>query len=187
MSRKKKNVQISVKLSVSNERITKEEVGERCRIIVCDVNVFLGRKSWCFLKKKRRNLCRVFLPVAIRTRRTGPLPSCRFKGEAAGFHPPPNPHIAFIFFFLFECFFFFLLWVANLSSWWVEFHPADRAAVKTSLLVSKAEAVANWGRVLRQAPEIVSICGEAIQVLVSFKESHLCWHFEFWHNWLFKI
>lgn len=37
---------------------------ERCRIIVCDVNVFLGRKSWCFLK----NLCRVFLPVAIRTR-----------------------------------------------------------------------------------------------------------------------
>lgn len=54
MSRKKKNVQISVKLSVSNERITKEEVGERCRIIVCDVNVFLGRKSWCFLKKKKK-------------------------------------------------------------------------------------------------------------------------------------
>lgn len=53
MSRKKKNVQISVKLSVSNERITKEEVGERCRIIVCDVNVFLGRKSWCFFFLKK--------------------------------------------------------------------------------------------------------------------------------------
>lgn len=55
MSRKKTNVQISVKLSVSNERITKEEAGgERCRIIVCDVNVFLGRKSWCFLKKNKK-------------------------------------------------------------------------------------------------------------------------------------
>lgn len=47
----KRNVQISVQLSVSNERITKEEVGETSRIIVCDVNVFLGLKSWCFLKK----------------------------------------------------------------------------------------------------------------------------------------
>lgn len=142
--------------------------GETSRIIVCDVNVFLGLKSWCFLK----GLCRVLfffvfvffvLPVAIRTRWTGPLPSCRFEGEAVGFHSPPKPHISFMFLFLFDLF-WFLIWVAILSSWWAEVHPADRAAVKTLLLVCKAEAIANRGKVLRQAPEVISVCGEAIQV-----------------------
>lgn len=70
----------------------------------------------------------------------------------------------FIFLLLFNLF-WFLIWVAILSSWWVEFHPADRAAVKTLLLVCKAEAIANGGgKLLRQAPEVVSVCGEAIQV-----------------------
>lgn len=116
-----------------------------------------------FFKKFVSVFVLFFLPVAIRTRWTGPLPSCRFKGEAAGFHSPPKPHISFIFLFLFDLF-WFLIWVAILSSWWVEFHPADRAAVKTLLLVCKAEAIANRGKVLRQAPEVISVCGEAIQV-----------------------
>lgn len=66
-----------------------------------------------------KSLCRVLLTMVIRVSWTGPLPSCRFKGEAAGFHPPPKPHSCFIFLFMFG-FFWFLISVAKLSSRWVE-------------------------------------------------------------------
>lgn len=45
-----------------------------------------------------KSLCRVLLTMAIRVSWTGPLPSCRFKGEAAGLHPPPKPHSSFTLF-----------------------------------------------------------------------------------------
>ena len=48
-----------------------------------------------------KSLCRVLLMMVIRVSWTGPLPSCRFKGEAAGFHTSPKPHSCFIFHFLF--------------------------------------------------------------------------------------
>lgn len=69
-----------------------------------------------------KSLCRVLLTMVIRVSWTGPLPSCRFKGEATEFHPLQNL-IAVLFSF---CFFFSVLltWVlisvANLSSRWVE-------------------------------------------------------------------
>lgn len=108
-------------ISVSNERINKGGGGgdnqDKC---VWFVNVFLGLKSWCFLK-----VCvESFLMMVIRAWWTGPLPSCRFKGEATGFHPPPNL-IAICFFLFFSLISFFLyiqikFQLLKLDSRWVE-------------------------------------------------------------------
>lgn len=114
------NVQISVQyFSIKWENHKGGGGGDNQDKCVWYVNVFLGLTSWCFIK----SLCRVLLMMAITVSWTGPLPSCRFKSVAAGFHSPPKPHSCFNFLlsFLFVGFVWLILTsVANLSSRWVE-------------------------------------------------------------------
>lgn len=135
---KKKNVQISVKLSESNERITKEEVGERCRIIVCDVNVFLGRKSWCFLKKKR-NLCRVFFASGDQNKTNWSTAKLQIQGW--GCRLPPSSKTSYCFYFLLSLwlfFFFFFCYELQTSA------PGELSSIQPTELLSKPHSW--WAR-----------------------------------------
>lgn len=96
-----------------------------------------------------KSLCRVLLTMVIRVSWTGPLPSCRFKGEAAGFHPPPKPHSCFIFLFVFGFVGFNFSCKPQLPVSWacqMKFQPANRAVLQTLLFVYDAEGIVNRGR-----------------------------------------
>lgn len=123
-----------------------------------------------------KSLCRVLLMTVIRARWTGPLPSCRFRGEAAGFHSPPKPQ---------SCFFPLSVWVllvlisvANLSSRRVERVRWSSSQLiellyKPCFLCTMQKALFNRGEVLWQAPEVISVYGEAIWIEFLWKKSHI--------------
>lgn len=169
---RKRNVQISVQyFSIKWENHKGGGGGDNQDKCVWFVNVFLGLKVLMFFK----SLCRVFLMMVIRAWWTGPLPSCRFKGEAAGCHPPPKPHSCLFFFFCFLlffglfCFFLSLISVANLSSRWVECvrwssSQLIKLLCKPCSLHTMLKALSAGERFFWQAPKVISVNGEAIWV-----------------------